>query len=59
LIRQSNSGNFPTARQEKAKAILRDKYNHDWEMGDWINKGFICDFEKERLVKTSRKRKNK
>jgi hypothetical protein len=45
--------------REKARAILRDKYNHDWETGDWINKGFIYDFEKEWLVKTSRKRKNK
>jgi hypothetical protein len=49
---------FDDAR-EKARAILRDKYNYDWETGDWINKDFIYDFEKEWLVKTSRKRKNK
>ena len=45
--------------RENARAILRDKYNYDWETGDWLNKGFIYDFENEWLVKTSRKRKNK
>jgi hypothetical protein len=45
--------------RENARAILRDKYNHDWETGDWINKGFIYDFKNEWLVNTSRKRKNK
>jgi hypothetical protein len=45
--------------RENARAILRDKYNYDWETGDWLNKGFIYDFENEGLVKTSRKRKNK
>jgi len=28
-------------------ARARDKYNYDWETGDWINKGFINGFEKE------------
>jgi len=48
-----------TLSRAQALSIDRDKHNYDWETGDWINKGFIYDFENEWSVKTSRKRKNK
>jgi hypothetical protein len=44
---------------KRGLGLVGARANLDWETGGWINKGFIYDFEKEWLVKTSRKRKNK